>query len=72
MIFINKILKKSINVFSNGSLSLTFIRHDLDSISNISFLEKDIKTFEIKVSTQTTKTKNGPTKLIGYRKKMFK
>jgi hypothetical protein len=72
MIFINKKLKKSINVFSNGSLLLTFIYSDLDNLSHINFLEKDIKTFETKNNTQTNKTKTSPTKLIGYRKKMFR
>jgi hypothetical protein len=72
MIFINKKLKKSINVFSNGSLLLTFIYSDLDNLSYINFLEKDIKTFETKVNTQTNKIKTSPTKLIGYRKKMFR
>lgn len=72
MIFINKKLKKSINVFSNGSLLLTFIHSDLDNLSNINFSEKDIKTFETKVNTQINKNKISPTKLIGYRKKMFR
>lgn len=72
MILINKRLKKSIDVFSNGSLLLTFIHNDLDNLSTVNFLEKDIKTFEIKGNTHTNKIKNSPTKLIGYRKKMFK
>lgn len=72
MIYINKKLKKSINVFSNGSLQLTFIYSDLNNLSNVNFLKKDIKTFEIKFKTQLNKINNSPTKLIGYRKKMFK
>ena len=72
MILINKKLKKSINIFSNGSLLLTFMYNDLNNLANINFLEKDIKSFEIKSKDQLNKNKVNPTKLIGYRKKVFK
>lgn len=70
MIFIKKKLKKSINIFSNGSLLLTFTYNDLNNLASINFQEKDIKSFEIKV--QLNQNNVNPTKLIGYRKKVFK
>lgn len=72
MILINKKLKKSINIFSNGGLLLTFMYNDLNNLANINFLEKDIKSFEIKSKDQLNKNNVNPTKLIGYRKKVFK
>jgi hypothetical protein len=73
MIFINKKLKKSVNIFSNGSLLLTFTYTDLNNLSSINFSEKDIKSYERKFKTQSSKyNNNNPTKSIDYRKKMFK
>lgn len=73
MIFVNKKLKKTINIFSNGSLYLSFIHNDLNHLKSLNFLEKDIKSFETKFKAQLNKNKiSTPTKLIGYRKKVFK
>lgn len=62
----------NLNIFSNGSLLLTFACNNSKSKSNVNLLEKDFKSFETNLKYKSSKNINTPSTLVGYRKKLFK
>lgn len=61
-----------LNIFSNGSLVITYTYKTPTSDLCVTFSEKDLKSFEMLLKPKSGRTVVTPGVLVGYRKKLFK